>query len=82
MDLLKFKTKTLKHTCGCFYNDTPENWSSQKHFFAYPHNTQPLSHLYVSPHEIVLHMKPRIPLNFILNLTRNHKRDCSAQYCS
>ena len=80
--LVEVQNKNLGTHLRMFLYDTPENWSTQVHFFAYAHNTQPLSHLNVSPHEIVLHMKPRIPLNFNLNLTRNHKRDCTAQYCS
>ena len=80
--LVEVPNKNLGTQLRMFLYDTSENWSTQVQFFAYAHNTQPLSHLNVYPHEVVLHMKPRIPLNFNLNLTSNHKPDCTAQYCS
>ena len=51
-----------------FSHDTPEKCSIQVHFLAYAHNTQPLSHLEFSIHEIVFHTQPRIPLNFHFKL--------------
>ena len=40
--------------------------------YAYAHNSQPLSELNLSPHEIVFHTKPRIPITFELNLQEIH----------
>ena len=54
-----------------FLHDTPKDWAFQVHMYAYAHNSQPLSELNVSPHEIVFHTRPRIPLTFDLNLTRD-----------
>ena len=50
--------------------------------YAFAHNSQPLSALNVSPHEIVFYTRPRIPLtsNLILNRTKNIT--CISQYCS
>ena len=49
---------------------------------AYAHNSQPLSELSVSPHEIVFHTIPRIPLTFDLNLDRDTSKTCISRYCS
>ena len=54
-----------------FLHETPENWSIHVDFFAHTSNTQPLSHLHISPYETVFRTQPRIPLNFQLNLSRN-----------
>ena len=45
-----------------FLHDTPKDWAFQVHMYAYAHYSQPLSELNVSPHEIVFHTRPRIPL--------------------
>ena len=50
--------------------------------YAYAHNSHPLSELNVSPHEIVFHTRPRIPLTFDLNLTRDTSKTCISRYCS
>ena len=54
-----------------FLRNTPENWSTQVHMYAYAHYSQPLSDLNLSPYEIVFHTIPRIPINFELNLQRD-----------
>ena len=41
-----------------FLHDTPKDWTFQVHMYAYAHNSQPLSELNVSPHEIVFHTEP------------------------
>ena len=50
--------------------------------YAYAHKSQPLSELNVSPHEIVFHTRPRIPLTFDLNSTRDTFKTCISRYCS
>ena len=50
--------------------------------YAFAHNSQPLSTLNISPHELVFHIRPRIPLTFDLNLNRNKNNTCISQYCS
>ena len=64
-----------------FLHNTPENWSTQVHMYAYAHNSQPLSELNLSPYEKVFHTIPRIPINFELNLQRDTYRNCTSQYC-
>ena len=49
--------------------------------YAYAHNSQPLSEMNLSPHEIVFHTIPRIPIDFELNLQRDTYRNCTSQYC-
>ena len=44
---LEVPIKNLGTHLRMFLYDTPENWSLQKHLFAYAHSTQPLSHLHV-----------------------------------
>ena len=65
-----------------FLHDTPKDWAFQVHMYAYAHNSQPPTELNVSPHEIVFHTQPRIPLTFDLNLNRNTTKTCISQYCS
>ena len=60
-------------------HDIAENLSIQVYLFAYTHNTQPFSHLHISPNEIVFHTQPRIPLNFQINVSRNSFRECTVQ---
>ena len=63
-------------------HDTPKDWAFQVHMYAYAHNSQPLSELNVSPHEIVCHTQPRIPLTFDSNLNRNASKQRISKYCS
>ena len=49
--------------------------------YAYAHNSQPFSELNLSPYEIVFHTRPRIPINFELNLQKDTYRKCTTQYC-
>ena len=65
-----------------FLHDTPTDWAFQVHMYASAHNSQPLSELNVSPHEIVFHTRPRIPLTFDLNLTRDTSKTCISRCCS
>ena len=65
-----------------FLHDTPKDWAFQVHMYAYAHNSQPLSELNISPHEIVFHTRPRIPLTFDLNLNRDTSKTCISRYCS
>ena len=59
-----------------FLQNTPKDWAHQVHMYAFAHNSQPLSTLNISPPEIVVHTRPRIPLTFDLNLNRNKKNTC------
>ena len=74
-------TKIPKSDCS-FLHDTPKDWAFQVHMYAYAHNSQPLSELSISPHEIVFHTRPRIPLTFDLNLNRDTSKTCISRYCS
>ena len=64
-----------------FLHGTPKYWAFQVHMYAGAHNSQPLSELNVSPHEMVFHRRPRIPLTFDINLNRNTSKTCISQYC-
>ena len=61
-----------------FLHDTPKDWALQVHMYTYAHTSQPISELNISPHEIVFHTRPRIPLTFDLHLTKI----CNSRYCS
>ena len=63
-------------------DNTPDNLSIHVYFFAYAHSIQPISHLQISPYEIVFHTQPRFPLKCQLNLPRNSFRECNVQFCS
>ena len=54
----------------------------QVHMYADAHISQPFSELNISPHEIVFHTRPRIPLTFDLNLNRNTSKHCVSKHCS
>ena len=73
--------KNLGTHLRLFLHNTPENWSTQVHMYAYAQNSQPLSEFNLSPYEIVFHTIPRIPINFELNLQRDTYRNCTSQFC-
>ena len=69
--LVENQTKILGTLLRLFLQNTPENWSTQVHMYAYAHNSQRLSEINLSPYKIVFHTIPRIPINFELNLHRD-----------
>ena len=69
--LVEVQNRNLGTHLRMFLHDTPKDWAYQVHMYAYAHNSQPLSEPNISPHEIVFHTRPRIPLTFDLNLTRD-----------
>ena len=78
---LENQNKNLGTHLRLFLHNTPENWSTQVHLYAYAHISQPLSELNLSPYEIVFHTIPRILINFELNFQRNTYRNCTSQFC-
>ena len=80
--LVEVQNRNLGTNLRMFLHDTPKDWAFQVHIYAYAHNSQPLSELNVSPHEIVFHTRPRVPLTFALNLTRDTSKTCISRYCS
>ena len=75
------QNKNLGTHLRLFLHNTPENWSTQVHMYAYAHNSQPLSGINLSQYEIVFHTIPRIPINFELILQRDTYRNCTSQFC-
>ena len=69
--LVESQNKNLGTHLRLFLHNTPENWSTQVHMYAYAHNSQPLPESNLSPYEIVFHTIPRSPINFELNLQRD-----------
>ena len=65
-----------------FLQNTPKDWANQFHMYAYAHNSQPLSSLNVSPHEVVFHTRPRVLLIFDINFNRDTSESCISQHCS
>ena len=80
--LVEVQNRNLGTHLRMFLHDTPKDWAFQVHMYAYKHNSQQLSELNISPHEIVFHTRPRIPLTFDLNLTRDTYKTCNSRYCS
>ena len=80
--LVEVQNRNLGTHLRMFLHDTPKDWTFQVHMYAYAHNSQPLSELNISPHEIVFHTRPRIPLTFDLNLNRDTSKTCISRYCS
>ena len=81
-DFVEEQNRNLGTNLRMFLHDTPIDWAFQVHMYAYAHNSQPLSELNVSPHEVYFHTRPRIPLTFDLKLNRNTSKTCISQYCS
>ena len=79
--VLENQNKNLGTHLRLFLHNTPENWSQEGHMFAYAHNSQPVSQIILSPHEIKFHTIPRLPINFKLNLQRDSYRNCTSHYC-
>ena len=80
--LVEVQNRNLGTHLRMFLHDTPKDWAFQVHIYAYAHNSQPLSELKISPHEIVFHTRTRIPLTFDQNLTRDTSKTCISRYCS
>ena len=80
--LVEVQNRNLGTYLRMFLHDTPKDWPFKVHMYAYTHNSQPLSELNISPHEIVFHTRPRIPLTFDLNLNRDTSKTCISRYCS
>ena len=80
--LVEVQNRNLGTHLRKLLHDTPNDWAFQVHMYAYAHNSQPLSELSISPHEIVFHTRPRIPLTFDLNLNRDTFKTCISRYCS
>ena len=74
--LVEVQNKNLSVHIRMFLQNTPKDWAHQVHMYAFAHNSQPLSALNVSPHDLVFHILPRIPLTFGLNLNRNKNTTC------
>ena len=69
--LVEVQNRNLGTHLRMFLHDTSKDWAFQVHMYAYAHNSQPLSELNISPHEIVFHTRPRVPLTFDLNPSRD-----------
>ena len=80
--LVEVQNRNLGTHLRMFLHDTPEDWAFQVHMYAYAHSSQPRSELNISPHEIVFHTRPEIPLTFDLNLNPNTSKRCNSKYCS
>ena len=80
--LVEVQNRNLGTHLRMFLHDTPKDWAFHVHMYAYAHNSQPLSELNNSPHEIVFHTRPKIPLTFDLNLNRDTSKICISRYCS
>ena len=79
--LVENQNKNLGTHLRLVLHNTPGNWSTQVHMYAYAHNSQPLSELNLPPYEIVFHTIPRIPINSELNLQRDTYRNCTSHFC-
>ena len=66
--LVVVQNKNLGTHNRMFLQNTPKDWAHQVHMYTLADNSLLLSALNVSPHELVFHTRPRIPLTFDLNL--------------
>ena len=80
--LVEVQNRKLGTHLRMFLHDTPKDWAFQVHMYAYAHNSQRLSELNISHHEIVFHTSPRKPLTFDLNRSRDTSELCISRYCS
>ena len=80
--LVEVRSKNFGTHVRMFLHDTPETWCAQVRFLSYAILTQPISYPHFSPHEIVFHTKPHIPLKFQLKLPGIEFCEFTAQYYS
>ena len=80
--LVEVQNKNLGTQIRMFLQNIPKDWAHQLHMYAFAHNSQPLSALNVSPHELLFQIRPRFPLTVDLNLNRNKNNTCISQTCS
>ena len=80
--LVEVQNRNLGTHLRMSLHDTHKDWAFQVHMYAYAHNSLPLLELNISPHEIVFHTRPRIPLTFDSNLSRDTYKTCISRYCS
>ena len=72
-------TTFLRYT---FLQNTPKDWAHQVHMYAFAHNSQLFPVLNASPHELVFHSRPLVPLTFALNPYRHKNNTCISHYCT
>ena len=65
-----------------FSQNNPMDLTYQVNLYAFVHNSQPLSSLNFSPHDLVFDTRPRIPQTFDLSLNRNENNICIVQFSS
>ena len=84
MDSLKFKAESSVHIFVCFYGTLPRigHTKFKCTLLTFAQNSQSLLALNFSPHELVFHIRPRLPLTLDLYLTRNKNNTCILQFCS
>ena len=80
--LVELQNRNLGTHLRIFLHDNTKDWAFQVHMYAYARNSQPLSELNISPHEIVFHTRPGMPLTFDFILTRDTFKKCISRYCS
>ena len=80
--LVEVQNRNLGTHLRILLQDTHNDWAFQVHMYAYAHDSQPLSELNVSPHEIAIHTRPRIQLTLELNLNRDTFKTCISKYRS
>ena len=56
--LVEVQNKNHGTQIRMFLQNTPKDLAHQVHMYAFPHNSQPLSTLNNSPHELVFHIRP------------------------
>ena len=81
-DPVEVHNRNLGTHVRMFLHDSPKDWAFHVHMYAYAYISQLLSELNVSPHEIVFHTRPRIPLTFDSNLNRDTSKTCISRYFS
>ena len=72
-----------KHLGRFIRTTTQQNnihWSDQAEIYTFAHNTQTLTHSQLSPYEMVFKEKPRIPIEFHLEITRDQNSICTSSF--
>ena len=69
--LVEVQNKNLGTPIRMILQNTPKEWAHQVLIYPFAHNSQLLSALNVSSHELVFHTRPRIHLTFDFNLNHN-----------
>ena len=77
--IVEVQNKFLGTYLRMFTKEFPNNWAELTHDWAYAQNTSYITHLGLTPHEIMFGTKPNVPLILKMGIFRDKDRMCMKQ---